>query len=362
MSKTFFTPGPTQLHPKVKEYIKTALDSNLLSISHRSSKFDDLFANCAQSVRKLLGAPDKMPLFFLSSGTEAMERIIQNMAAKNTFHLVNGAFSERFYQTAKELGKNAQVLQAESGQGFNFGLINVPDNTELICCTHNETSTGVMLRKEDLESLKSLNPDKFIALDVVSSAPYCELDFKHIDATFFSVQKLFGLPAGLGVLLVSEAAISKSLQLMSAGTSIGTYHNFPTLISFAKKFQTPATPNVLGIYLLSKIAEEYLNIGIDQIRQDTITKARYIYNFFEQHQQFKPFVDDRRFRSATVITLNFKGEIKKLKTLLDKHNFEVGSGYGEFKDKQIRIANFPMHSLEQVKELCTVLDSYPAKS
>jgi phosphoserine aminotransferase len=35
----------------------------------------------------------------------------------------------------------------------------------------------------------------------------------------------------------------------------------------------------------------------------------------------------------------------------------VGSGYGSFKDSQIRIANFPQHSKEDLERLIEAIDS-----
>ena len=45
--------------------------------------------------------------------------------------------------------------------------------------------------------------------------------------------------------------------------TIGSYHSLPSLWSKYKTYETPATPNVLGIYLLGKIAEDMNRKGIE---------------------------------------------------------------------------------------------------
>ena len=146
MKKIFFTPGPSQLFPSVGEYIKQALSEDIASISHRSQKFEEIYYNTTISLKKLLDIPTKAyQVFFLSSATEAMERIIENCVEKYSFHFVNGAFSEKFFEIANDLKKEPMKNEVEDGQGFNFKTIKIPKKTELICFTRNETSTGVSL-------------------------------------------------------------------------------------------------------------------------------------------------------------------------------------------------------------------------
>ena len=69
----------------------------------------------------------------------------------------------------------------------------------------------------------------------------------------------------------------------------------------AKKNQTPETPNVLGIYLLSKVVQDFLRRGIQIIRKETEYKAAILYQALTTHKLAQPFVTDPQFRSQTVI-------------------------------------------------------------
>lgn len=354
MKKIYFTPGPTELHPSTEKYMMQAIKENVCSINHRSSEFMTIFRNTVSSLKELMNIPEENHVFFLSSATECMDRMIQNCVEKNCLHFVNGAFAERYYKTAIELNKDAEKIEADYGEGFDFESVSVENKPELICITQNETSTGVALDMNDICGIKDKYPEAILSIDIVSSAPYVNPDFSKIDSVFFSVQKGFGLPAGLGVLIVNERCISKARELKSKGLS-GSYHNFISLHENAIKHQTSETPNVLGIFLLGKICGELIEYGIDKIRKDTDEKSGMLYDLLDKHKRLSAFVCNKKFRSKTVITINAGDNQKELRKALADNGIIAGSGYGKFKDTQIRIANFPMHKITDIKRIVEIL-------
>ncbi|HEX8932428.1 MAG TPA: aminotransferase class V-fold PLP-dependent enzyme [Patescibacteria group bacterium] len=351
MKKTFFTVGPAQLYPTVTQHFTAGFKANIGSISHRSKQFQDIYETLSHGFKKLLQIPEDYHIFIVGSGTEAMERAIQNCVEQYSFHFVNGSFSKRFFATAQELGKTPEKVEVPFGEGFEFEKIKVPKKTELLCFTHNETSTGVAIPANEIAKIAKKYPEMLVAVDVVSSAPYVDLDYRLLDVVFFSVQKLFGLPAGLGIMIVSPRAIQKAEKLIAKGLSVGSYHSFPSLLKYATKFQTPETPPVMEIYVLGKVIEDLLTVGITQIRKETEAKAKLLYDAIEKSQILSAFVKYPVFRSQTVIVADIskiKGDLKK--TLSEK-GLLVGSGYGVYKETHIRIANFPTHSIAEIKKL-----------
>jgi phosphoserine aminotransferase len=178
------------------------------------------------------------------------------------------------------------------------------------------------------------------------------IDFTKIDFAFFSVQKGFGLPSGLGVLIINDMCMEKAVYLKSKNMT-GSYHNFISLYENAVKHQTTETPNMLGIYLLGKVCESMNRYGIDRIRKETEEKAELLYDFFDKLEILKPFVKNKADRSKTIINIETGGKQREVKTMLSDKGIIVGSGYGKFKDSQIRIANFPMHNIADVKRIIT---------
>ncbi len=351
MKNIFFTPGPSELYFTVAEHIKQALQNQIPSISHRSKTFEGIFEEAVTHLRDLLNIPAAYHIFFTGSATEIWERIIENCVEKNSFHAVNGAFSERFYQTALELGKTAAVSKAREGSCLTVEEMSIPEDTELIALTHNETSTGAAQPVEDIYKIRKAYPDKLIAVDAVSSLPYPDLDYTQIDTAFFSVQKGFGLPAGLGVWIVNDRCLEKAVHLQEQGISIGSYHTLPALLDKARKNQTPETPNVLNIYLLAKVCGDMLQKGIAQIRRETDYKAALLYHTLENHPVLAPFVKEQVYRSQTVIVAETPTDSSKVVSQLKESGLVVGSGYGSYKAKHVRIANFPTHSKEQIEML-----------
>ncbi|MBI5635375.1 aminotransferase class V-fold PLP-dependent enzyme [Candidatus Micrarchaeota archaeon] len=230
--------------------------------------------------------------------------------------------------------------------------MSIPKDAELICFTHNETSTGVKTDFELIKQVKRENPDKLVAVDVVSSAPCVDIAFESADCVFFSVQKGFGLPAGLGVLVVSPQALEKTRQLAKNNTgATGSYHSFASLEKSGDRLETPETPNVLALHLLGVSCAELNKKGREKIICETKEKAKKLYSFFDGENKFKCFVKKENWRSDTIVVLNTPYGSAKVIADLNTKGFVVGTGYGGFKEKQVRLSNFPAHSMAQVDEL-----------
>lgn len=351
-----FTPGPSQLYFTVEDHMKSAFREGIPSLSHRSKQFESIFRETTDGLRTLLDIPADYHIFFTGSATEIWERSIQNLVEHASFHLVNGSFSKRYFEVARQLNKQSTSVEAKEGNGF--GHITVPADAELIAVTHNETSTGVSLSMNFIESIRKDNPDTLIAVDAVSSLPYPKLPYDKLDSVFFSVQKGFGLPAGLGVWMVNERCIDKAERMMTKGNSIGSYHSIPTLLQNEKKYQTPETPNVLSIYLLNKVVGDLMSKGIEKIRKETEYKAAILYQTLGKHTLLEPFVRQPELQSKTVIVANTGTATEEVTSLLMAGGMQPGDGYGPNKKTQLRFANFPTHGKEQFELLCDTLDKF----
>jgi len=351
MSKIYFTVGPSQTYPTLTKHIKKAIKEDILSLNHRGVEFKKLFESTTKDLKKLLNIPENYHVFFVSSALEAMERTIMGCVDKGSFHLVTGSFGKAWANYSSMLGKTIFKYEPKLEGVVELKRLNIPKLAELICITQNDTSTGVWLPMEDIYNLRKNYPEKLIALDIVSSVPKVNIDFKNIDVTFFSVQKGFGLPAGLAVIIVSPMALTKAEIQFNRGKNIGSYHSFKNLAEKAKDFQTPETPNVLNIYLLNKVIKDMLRIGLKKIRQDTEKKAETLYKFFDNHKIYEAFIKNPKFRSPTTIVIDVKGESENIRNKLAKKGFIVGAGYGDNEYNHIRIANFPSHKLKDVKQM-----------
>jgi phosphoserine aminotransferase len=113
----------------------------------------------------------------------------------------------------------------------------------------------------------------------------------------------------------------------------------------------------MGIYVLGKVAEDMNKIGIETIRKETERKAKMLYDFATKCDYLDIFVQNPEHRSQTVVVVNTVG--KSAADIIDavkaSDNMVIGSGYGDFKATQLRIANFAAVNIEQVENLIEVM-------
>lgn len=353
-----FNPGPSQVYDEIVADFKRAVEEHILSLSHRSEEFQEIFSRAVDGIRTYFSLPTDYRIYFVSSATECMEIVLRGCCQYRSFHFVNGAFARKFFTYAQQMKKNPAQIVAEDGRGFDFGRFEILPDCDLVFLTQNETSTGVRLPYESIEKVRRAYPEKIIAVDIVSSAVSERVPFEMTDCWFFSVQKGCALPAGLGVLIVSGRALEKARSLAKQGREVGSYHSLLTLEDFAQRHQTPATPNVLAIYLLGKVFERLVKKGIEKVERETIQKAKMLYNWLNGHPSLRPFVPNPADRSLTVATIVLPKNwtSKSLQERLAPKNMAVGSGYGKYKETQIRIANFPQHTEDDLKRVQKAVD------
>lgn len=355
-NQLFFTPGPSQLYHTVPYHLKQAISDHIGSISHRSTKFQEIYGAMKLALTQVLELPDNYHILTVASATEVWERILQNLVISQSHHLVNGSFSQRFFDFTQQYQLDSTCQKV--GFGADFDLTQIPENSELISITYNETSIGYSFTSEQLQAVRKNHPEAIIALDVVSVSPAVKIDFSQIDTAYLSVQKCFGLPAGLGIWIVNDRCLEKAIAKKALGHIIGSYHALPELLEQSAKNQTPETPNVLSIYLLKHVAEAMLERGLAQIHNETKYKATLLYQLFENHNRLTPFIPSKPNRSQTVCVANVAGGNEELIKNLKQKGLIIGSGYGPYKSQHIRIANFPAHSKESVEMLVDLISTY----
>lgn len=350
-NKIYYTPGPAQLFYTLQDHIKSALFHDIGSISHRSKEFVKITEETQENLKTLLELPSGYNVYFLNSANEAWDRIIQNLVIKQSHHFTNGSFSKKFYEFA--IAHGMQSSQTNANDGGSFADFSIPDSAELIGITKNETSVGYSFTEKEIEDIRVNHPDKLIALDVVSASPSLPVNFSHVDTAFFSVQKCFGMPPGLGIWIANEKCHEKANE-KAKEVSIGSYRTLPNLKKFGDKHQTPETPNTLYIYLLGKIVKDMLDVGIKKLRNDTIYKGVILNQMVKDHPNLTHFVDSEAHQSKTTIVAKADNASKMILEM-GKKGLILGMGYSNYKDDHIRIANFPTHSKESVEMLCDLL-------
>ena len=350
MSRISFYPGPSRVNAKVPEYFYDGYMEGILSENHRSEAFMKLFSRTKKALIKNLGIPHNYEIVFTSSATECWEIIAQSLTASASVHLYNGAFGKKWCEYAGKLGVETHAISFELEDPLPVKGLPVPDNADLICITHCETSNGTQVGDLELAVLRKQFPNRLLAVDATSSMAAMELPFQLADVWFASVQKGFGLPSGMGIMVLSPAAVAKA-------QSIGENNHYNSLFFALKNSadnQTPYTPNILGIYLLCRLMEDRKPIA--EVGKKTKNRFLDWMDFLNKFESWTPLVDNEAVRSTAVICLKADAElIKDLHEKASQAGFTIGNGYGELKTSTFRIANFPSLKKKEIISLRSFL-------
>lgn len=339
----YFYPGPSKLYPQVRDYLLEGYDSGILSMNHRNSEFITLCKSTIELFKAKLNVPEDYTIFFVSSATEAWEIIAQSLVSKGSLHLYNGAFGQKWAEYSQKIHQKVIFKEFDFLNGLS--LFRSEEHLDMVCLTQNETSNGTQLSNDTIKAVATYHKDALVAVDATSSMGGIDLKWRNADCWFASVQKCFGLPAGLGVCVCSPKAISKALEINDKRY----YNSFLFIYENIQNFQTNYTPNVLNIFLLNKVLGQIDHI--QQIHQQTAHKAKTWYDFLEEND-FELLVKNKEVRSETVITVSGMPDfIKKVKEKAKEKQIILGNGYGKWKADTFRIANFPAITEEEIGEL-----------
>ena len=325
-----FYPGPSKVYPQVADYATEAVRSGIVSLNHRSAGFMDVVKETVQLLHEKLSIPPDYHIALVSSATECWEIVAQSLTAETSLHPYAGAFGKKWAEYAYRIKPPVNLGEAD-----------------VLCIVQNETSNGTQVNMASLGQFRR-EFSGIIAVDAVSSMAGVMFDWTLADVWFASVQKCFGLPAGLAVLVYSPNALRRA-------EAIGENAHYNSLLfiheNFAQ-FQTPYTPNGLGIYLLMRVLQQVPPIA----EIDVLTKKRAAdwYAFFEHELtgRFQLLINDVATQSDTVIAVaGLENDIRAVKTAAQQAGITLGNGYGDWKNTTFRIANFPAITDGEIDQL-----------
>jgi phosphoserine aminotransferase len=347
-----FYPGPSRVYENVPLYVKEAYDKGILSVNHRSQEFMDMVKDTNLLIKKKLGVPDDYSIFYVSSATECWQ-IITQAYGLNSYHFYNGAFGQKWFEYTKKLKKNIIGYRYHFLSELKMGELDLSADKGLICITQNETSNGTQVSGKRIAKIRKKYPDQLIAVDATSSMAGVNLEFSDADIWFASVQKCFGLPAGMAVMICSPKAIDEAKK---ANKTVH-YNSLASIIANMERLQTTHTPNVLSIFLLMKTLQEAKSIN--KVEQELNERLIKYYDIVSSKKTIKPLITKKKIRSTTVLVLEGdEATITDLKKKAKEEGLILGNGYGEWKTNTFRIANFPALKDKEVKKLLSFLDQY----
>lgn len=348
-----FAPGPSKVYDALPQYLHDAYAQGILSANHRSGVFMNLYRETERLFQEKLNLPADFTLLFTSSATENWELISQSLVERCSYHLYSGSFGKKWLDFAQYILPNSQGMKLAANQSIPVDQLQIGPEVDLIAVTQNETANASQVPMTVLKALGARYPEKMIAVDTTSSMGGVALDFSLADVWYASVQKCFGLPAGLGILLLS----GKAKEKVARKGEKGRYNSLSFMLENAASYQTHYTPNVLGIYLLYRVLQD-----LDPIAQvDARLRQRManLEKIVAQSQGFKLLVDNSATRSTTVAAIAAEeGVIGAVKKAAENVGMQLGGGYGPLKSSSFRVANFPAITDLEFGQMVDFLEGY----
>ena len=238
-----FVPGPTNVPEAVRQSMNVPMQDM------RAPDYGDLTMELFTGIKKVLRTDKGHVMFFPGSGTGAWEAAITNTLNPGDKVLMAryGHFSTLWVDMAQRLGLNVEIIDIAWGAGVPVNEISrrlgsdAKDEIKAVFVTHNETSTGVT---SDIAAVRRALDENFhdalLFVDGVSSIG--SLDFRmdewEVDLVVAGSQKGLMLPAGLGILGVSE----KAVQTSKLSTMRRAYFDFDDMLKMNKNGYWPYTP------------------------------------------------------------------------------------------------------------------------
>lgn len=345
-----FGVGPSLIPQEtVQKLLET--NSQYLGRGHRKNPVKKIIADIQQGLQDYFRLPQGYQVVLGNGGATFLWDMIGLGAVLNSSaHFICGEFSEKWWKAHENIPWiKTQSFKAPLGQGIIPYEVH---GSDLLCCTLNETSTGVQCT--NLPELK--NSQTLLALDATSGAGQMKVDFSKVDFYYFSVQKIFASEGGLYVAILSPKAQDRVEKMTDR--YIPVCMKWSHALENAKKNQTYNTPSLSTLFFLNEQIKKMNVLGEEKIIEEARKKAKWVYQWANKKDYLKPFVEDETFRSQSVATINVDERIKvdELVRWLDKEKiaFDI-SGYRKLKLNQLRISLFHNIKLENLQKLTTII-------
>jgi aspartate aminotransferase-like enzyme len=266
--------------------------------------------------------------------------------------LVNGAFSDRFADIARSVGRDVTTVDAAWGDVVPLERVEEALRARhyvAMTVVHSETSTGALMTLPELSEV-ARRYDTLTLVDSVTGlggAPV-ETDAWGLDVVLTGSQKALALPPGLAFAVTSE----RFLEGAKMATARGRYFDVLEFEQYARKHQTPNTPALSLLYATLAQAEA---IAVETI------EARWA-----RHAAMRAYTGEwiARVRDATGIPLatlaregmgsptvtgialppNIRGD--DVVAAVAARGFVIGGGYGKLKPRSIRIGHMGDHTVD----------------
>ena len=336
-----FVPGPTNVPDRVLRAMHRAMED------HRSPTFPLILRDILDRLPKVLGMSSGRAFVFAATGTGMWEASLVNTLNSGARVLAPryGQFAHLFISSATRLGYKVDTLESPWGlpaqpSAIHDALARDKEHSiQAVLVVHNETSTGVT---SDLAAVRRAIDDAkhpaLLIVDGVSSIGSLafSMDEWKVDVALAGSQKGFMMPAGLGILGMSQKALAR----VDAATSPRAFFDLRDMIKQNDTGYTPYTPALSLLFGL----QESLNMLFEEGLENVAARHAHLASGVRAAVaawNLELCCRDASSHSNTVSAIMLPGgeAPKVIRRAYDKYQLSLGAGLGDVAGKLFRIGH-----------------------
>ena len=341
MKELMFTPGPTEIPPKVLR----AMSRQILN-PDIDERFFDFYDSTCNKIRKMAGT--KSTVFIMAGeGMLALDAAVGNLEEPNdqVLAISSGFFGDGFVDLVKNYrGKPAKVSTA-------YNDVVTPNSVErelernpkirIATFVHCETPSGTIAPLEEIGKICN-DHDVILVADTVSTigALPINADKNHIDACLAASQKCFSAPPGLAIISISKRAWEK---IDARKSKVESYYLDLSMWkdTWIKDRLFPYTQSVSDIFALDKALDLMLEEGLGSVEKRHSKVANFVRESCEE-LGLKLFPARPEICSDTVTALRVPSGVKDSalrERMQRKHGVMIAGSWGKLSGKVIRLGH-----------------------
>lgn len=347
MGNKLFTIGPVEMYPSTK----IVRDKGF--VHFRTIEYGQIVKSCLSKLSNFIGNQiDNSLIYLASSGTGAMEAVIENCTNKNDKCLVinGGTFGHRFCELLEyhnidflsiDLEWNESLtkshLEKYANQGYTMLFVNL-----------HETSTGQLYDIEMISNFAKEN-NLLLVVDAISTflADEYNMNKYGIDVTIISSQKGLCLSPGMSFVSFSQRMLDK---INRGNLPSSKYFDFKDYLINIPRGQTPYTPPVCVMYELKDMLELIEKEGGIKARLKFIEeKCKY---FRKRAQEIGLKIPNYPLSNMlTPVICEDVSAYDVIQVLKDKYKIFVNPCGGKLADVLLRVSHIGNTTLEDIDDL-----------
>ncbi len=265
-SKGLFVPGPTNVPESVRKAIDVPMED------HRAPDLPEFTLPLFADLKKVFRTETGQVFLFPSSGTGGWEAAMTNTLSPGDKVLISrfGQFSHLWTDLCERLGLEVECIDCEWGTGVPLEAYaealaaDTDHRIKAVLATHNETATGVTSDIAGVRAaLDASGHPALLFVDGVSSIACIDfrMDDWGVDVAVSGSQKGFMLPAGLGIVCVSQ----KALGMAESAKMHRCYFDLRDMVATNAQGYFPYTPPMPLIRGLRVAVDLLLEEGLDDV-------------------------------------------------------------------------------------------------